>query len=123
MGNEFSFRIELLCLTRGVEDSKVGLRVGPSTRGPLPASIIGRQVPVEKFFHKVAFPPLPRDKEIFSKEGGDDHPETIVHPPGLIELTHCGIHYGISGLPFTPRLKPIFTVFPLDLVVGRAERA
>ena len=123
MGNEFSFRIKLLCLTRGVEDSKVGLRVGPSTSGPLPAPVIGRQVSVEKFFHKVAFPPLPGDKEIFGKKGGDDHPEAIMHPAGLIELSHGGIHDGVPGLSFTPRLKPIFAVLPLDLVIGGAECA
>ena len=45
-----------------------------------------------------------------------------MHPAGLIQLSHGGIYDRVPGLSFTPRLKPIFAVLPLDLVIGGAER-
>ena len=123
LGDEFAVRIKPLGLTGRIENPEVGLGIGTRARGPLPAPVVGGKVAIEKFLHEVTLPPLPRDQEILGKEGGHDHPQPVVHPAGLVQLPHGGIHDWKAGPALAPGLKEVLAVLPLDPVVLLAEGA
>ena len=123
LGDKLALRIKPLRLAGRVEDPEVRLGIGARPRRPLPSSVVGGKIPIKKLLHEVALTPLPRDQEVLGQKGGDDHPQPVVHPPGLVELPHGCIHDRKSGLPLAPRLKEVLPVFPLHRVVFPAERA
>ncbi|MNO61292.1 hypothetical protein D3C76_519370 [compost metagenome] len=99
--------IKSLSLGSGVEHPKVGGRIGARSRGPLPATVVGRQIPVDELAHEVILPEPPVDVQILGQETRHYHPQPVVHPAGGVEAAHGGIDYGVAGAPLAPGGKGI----------------
>lgn len=82
---KLAFLIKLLRLQPRIEDAKVRLRVDASGRRESPATVIGREVPVNEVRYKVLFAEAPVEEEVFCEEGGGDHAVAIVHIAGVVE--------------------------------------
>ena len=105
--NKLSLWIKTLPLSGGVEDPKIGGRIGPCARCPLPAAIVGRQITVNQLAHEIILPEPPVDMEILGQKTRHYHPQPVVHPAGGVEATHGRIDDGKAGAPLTPGGKGI----------------
>ena len=97
--------VELFGLGPGIENPKIGLSIGTSSRTPLPSSIVGCGVVVHEFGGKIPFSLPPVDMEVFHEKSRSDHSKSIMHVPSGIQLPHTRIHYGKSRLTSTPFLE------------------
>ncbi|MNQ89440.1 hypothetical protein D3C85_1047480 [compost metagenome] len=94
--------IKSLPLSGRVEHPKVGGRIGACARRPLPAAVVGRQVPVNQLAHEVILPEPPVNVQILGEEARHYHPQPVVHPAGGVEAAHGGVDYGVTGTPLAP---------------------
>ncbi len=71
--------------------------------------------------HEVPLPLAPVDQQVLRQEHRNDHPQPVVHPAGLLEAPHRGIHDRIPGIATLPRLKILRRVPPRESVVVGVE--
>ena len=121
-----SVGVELLALADGVEDTEIGLRITAAGAGPLPATVVGRQVEVVQLLGKIVFAPAPVQPQIFTQETRHHHPQAVVHVPRLVDLRHGRVHQRVAGAALAPGLEQGVcpgAALPLDGVIGRLETA
>lgn len=94
--------IKSLPLSGGVEDPEIGRCIGTCARRPLPAAVVGRQIPVNQPTHEVILPEPPVDVEILGEKACHYHPQPVVHPAGGVETAHRCIDDGVAGTALAP---------------------
>jgi hypothetical protein len=107
-------RIVVFGLTPRILNPEIGSGVGSGSGGPLPAPIVGGDIPVHQFLHKILFTFLPVEVQIFGQEHGHDHPDPVMHETGRAQLSHSGIDDRETGATFTPTLKNRLIFVPLQ---------
>jgi len=105
--NDVALCIEFARLCDGIEYSKVRLRITACGCGPLPTPIIGREVKVVQLPGEVLFAPAPVYTQVFGQEACNDHPESIMHIAGLVQLAHGSVHDGIACDAVAPGPKKL----------------
>ena len=105
MFDKFRLGVKSFALAEGTEDPEVGNRIGARGRRPLPAAVVGRQITVDQFFHKILFALSPIDQQVLRQKHRRHHPQTIMHPTRLVQLPHAGVNDGVAGLPGLPSLE------------------
>src|SRR3954462_6452966 len=94
--------VELAALRHRVEDPEVGRGVRAGAGHPLPAVVVGGDVPVDEVVEEVPGPDRPPHVEVLGEEAGRDHPHPIVHPALLEQLPHAGVDDRVAGAPLPP---------------------
>ena len=80
------------------------------------------QISIHQRIPKPAGALLPGNAAIFDQKRGDQHPYPVVHPAGLPELPHPGVHHRITGLPLAPSLEPFVNWKGRRFSIRRAEK-
>ena len=114
--------VELSTLGGWVEDPEVGGGVGAGAGDPLPVAGVLRDVGVDQVMAEETFASAPVDEEVLDQEAGADHSDAVVHPPGLGQLAHAGVHDGITGATGAPPFEAVGVVSPGNVVILRFER-
>jgi hypothetical protein len=114
--------IKLGSLQDRVEYPKVWSSIRAHTRGPLPAAVVRGGVAIHEMPHEPLLTPTPIRQQVFDEERGNDHAGAVVHPTGLVQLTHRSIHDRIARASRAPRGELALVVAPLDIAQLGAER-
>jgi hypothetical protein len=112
-----SFGIKLHTLRPRVENPEPRASVVSGAYTPLPAPVVGREIPVDQMLHKVPFPQSPVHEQVLGQEGGGYHPASVMHPADGVQLSHRSVNDGHSRPPLTPRLEMFVVIFPFDFVI------
>ncbi len=59
---------------------------------------------------------------MLGQEHGGEHAQAVVHPAGLHQLAHGGVHQRVAGAAFAPGLEVLFVIAPLQQRGLRPER-
>jgi hypothetical protein len=102
-----------------IEDAEVRLCIGATPCRPLPPTIVGGHIAVNKVLQKVRFAFAPINKQIFGEERGADHARAVVHESTCMKLSHCGINDRVPGTPFSPGVERFVALIPPDRVIRR----
>ncbi|MNP51290.1 hypothetical protein D3C76_1455960 [compost metagenome] len=97
-----ALRIKTFALSGRVKDAEIRRGIGTGRSGPLPATVVGSQIAIQQLGHEILFTGAPVDQQILDQETGHDHPQAIMHPAGLIELTHGSIDNRVTGIALLP---------------------
>ena len=103
-------------LQNRIEDPKIGRRVGPGARDPLPVGRVAARVGVHKGVPKPLLPLAPIDEKVFAQKRRRHHPNPVVHGPGVPELAHPGVDDRVSGFATLPGAESWFVVSPWEAV-------
>ena len=110
-------------LRHRVEDPEPRLRVRARAGGPLPPTVVAREVAVHEALHEVPLPRPPVDEQVLGKEACHDHARPVMHPAGGSKLAHRGIDDREAGPAAPPCVEPDGVVAPREAVVHGPERA
>ena len=94
-----------------VEDPQ-GLGIHATAGAPLPAAVVGGQIPIHQVFHEGCFTQLPVADQVFHQVGGHDHAAAVVHPAAGRELAHGGIDDRHAGEAIAPGGEALWVIFP-----------
>ena len=100
--DEASLRVELALLQRRVEHPEVGGGVRAAASDPLPGDRVVRLVGVHQSVPEPRLAVPPGLQQVLGQEGRHHHPRPVVHPPGLPQLAHAGIHHVLAGATLLP---------------------
>ena len=99
-------------LKRGVEHAKIGRGIGATAGDPLPVDRVIGKIGIDQRVPEPCLTLPPVDPQVLDQKARRDHAHTIVHPAGLPELAHPGVHHRITRTAVLPCCKVISLALP-----------
>ncbi len=105
----------------GLKTRKYGDASVPVPGDPLPAVVVGGDVPVDELVEEVARADRPPHVQVLGEEAGGDHPDPVVHPALVRQLAHPGVDDREAGGPGAPGLDRVVRLVVPHARQGRLE--
>src|SRR5829696_1692806 len=106
--------VELLRLGDGVEDPVEEGGIGAGPGDPLPAAVVGGEVPVHQVLEEEAGTLAPVDQQVLGQERGHHHAGPVVDPALAGELAHAGVDQWVAGATLPPGGQAVRVVLELE---------
>ena len=116
--DEAAIWIKTLGLCDRIENPKPGLCIAARRSGPLPTTVVGRQVKVIEVLCKVCFSHAPVHPQVFGEKAGYHHAQAVVHVTRLVQLAHGRVHQWVTCFCLAPCLPKLRGIIPLHTVIG-----